>query len=63
MNALRDKALELGIMDECRGDFAAINKEVKSTFWFDNDVAENYDNIIKKIAAKEGKKYVPTPKD
>lgn len=61
MNALRDKVLELGIMDECREDFAKINKEVKSTFWFDNDVAKNYDNIIRKIAAKEGRKYVPTP--
>ena len=63
MNALRDKVLELGIMDECREDFAKINREVKSTFWFDNDVAENYDNIIKRIAEKEGKKYVETPKE
>ena len=61
MNALRDKVLELGLMDECREDFAKINREVKSTFWFDNDVAANYDNIIKKIAQKEGKKYVETP--
>lgn len=61
MNALRDKVLELGIMDKCREDFAKINKEVKSTFWFDNDVSENYDNIIKEIAKKEGKKYVEKP--
>ena len=40
-----------------------INKEVKSTFWFSNGVSENYDNIIKKIAKAEGKKYVETPKN
>ena len=62
-NALRDKALELGIHDECREDLAKINKEVKSTFWFSNGVSENYDNIIKKIAKAEGKKYVETPKN
>lgn len=61
MNALRDKVLELGLMDECREDFAKINREVKSIFWFDNDCAQNYDNIIKKIAEKEGLKYVDKP--
>lgn len=60
--ALRDKALELGIHDSCREDLAKINKEVKSTFWFSDGVAENYENVVKKIAQKEGKKYVATPK-
>lgn len=55
--ALRDKAEELGIYDECRQDFASIDKEMGSWFYVDNDVAKNYDNIIAKIAQKEGKSY------
>lgn len=55
--ALRDKATELGIYDQCREDFAAIDKEMGSWFYVDNNVAQNYDNIIKKIAEKEGKTY------
>lgn len=55
--ALRDKATELGIYDECRDDFAAIDKEMGSWFYVNNDVAKNYDNIIAKIAKKEGKTY------
>ena len=55
--ALRDKAEELGIYDECRDDFAAIDKEMGSWFYVDNDVAKNYDNIIAKIAENSGKSY------
>lgn len=55
--ALRDKAEELGIYDECRKDFAAIDKEMGSLFFISNDVYKNYDNIIAKIAEKMGSKY------
>lgn len=55
--ALRDKAEELGIYDECRADFAAIDKEMGSWFWVSNDVSKNYDNIIAKIAEKMGSSY------
>lgn len=55
--ALRAKAMELGIMDECREDFAKISKEMGSWLWVDNDVYQNYDNIIQKIAEKEGHTY------
>lgn len=54
--ALFLKAKELGILDECTDDFAKIDKELGS--WsISNDISENYDNIIKKIAAKMGSKY------
>lgn len=55
--ALRDKAEELGIYEECKEDFAAIDKEMGSWFYVNNDVAKNYDNIIAKIAKKSGKSY------
>lgn len=55
--ALRAKALELGIYNECKDDFAAIDKEMGSWIYISNDIAKNYDNIIKKIAEKEGKTY------
>ena len=55
--ALREKATELGIYDKCRDDFAAIDKEMGSWFYVSNNVAQNYDNIIQKIAEKEGKSY------
>lgn len=55
--ALREKAEELGIYDECAADFAAIDKEMGSWFYISNDIAEKYDAIIEKIAAKMGSKY------
>lgn len=55
--ALRDKAEELGVYDECAADFAAIDKEMSSTFYVDNDVYKNYDNIVKVIGDKMGSKY------
>ncbi len=48
--ALMVKARELGVMDKCAADFAAIDKELNSTFYISNDVAKNYDNVIKIIA-------------
>lgn len=57
VRALRDKAEELGIYDECASDFAAIDKEMNSWLYISNDVAANYDAIIEKIAAKMGSKY------
>ncbi|MGN0030765.1 MAG: hypothetical protein ACI37Q_02280 [Candidatus Gastranaerophilaceae bacterium] len=55
--ALREKAEELGIYDECRAEFAAIDKEMGSWFYISNDIAAQYDAIIKKIADKMGSKY------
>lgn len=55
--ALRDKAEELGVYDECAADFAAIDKEMSSTFYVSNDVYKNYDNIVKVIGDKLGSKY------
>ena len=55
--ALRDKAEELGIYDECREDFAKIDKEMGSWLYISNDIAQNYDNIIAKIAEKMGSQY------
>lgn len=55
--ALRDKAEELGIYDQCRADFAAIDKEMNSWLYISNDVSANYNNIIAKIAEKMGSKY------
>ncbi|MDE6137918.1 MAG: hypothetical protein K2F57_00440 [Candidatus Gastranaerophilales bacterium] len=56
-NVLFKKAKELGITNECREDFAKIDKEMNSWIYVNNDVAQNYDNIIKKIAEKEGRTY------
>ncbi len=55
--ALRDKAEKLGVYDQCKKDFAKIDKEMGSWLWVNNDVSQNYDNIIKVIAAKMGSKY------
>ena len=54
---LLKKAEELGIYDECKADFAAIDKEMGSVFMVYNSIAKNYDNILKKIAEKMGSKY------
>lgn len=55
--ALRDKAEKLGVYDQCKEDFAKIDKEMGSWLWISNDVSQNYDNIIKVIAQKMGSKY------
>lgn len=51
--ALREKAEELGIYDECRADFDEINNQTGSWLWMKNKVYQNFDNIIKKIAECE----------
>src|SRR5574344_461187 len=55
--ALRDKAEELGVYDQCQQDFAAIDKEMGSWFYVSNDISKNYDNIIRIIAEKMGSPY------
>ena len=55
--ALRSKAEELGVYDELRDEFAAIDKEMGSWLWINNNIADKYDTIIKKIAEKMGSKY------
>ena len=57
MRTLREKAIDLGIMDDCKEDFAAINKQMDRWFWINNNIAQNYDNIIAKIAEAEGTEY------
>ena len=54
---LRAKAIELGIFDECKDDYAAIEKEMKSFWAIDDDIAKNYDNMLEKIAKKMGGEY------
>lgn len=53
MKALREKAISLGIKDECKDDFAAISNQMDKWFWIDNNVYKNYDSIIAKITEKE----------
>lgn len=50
--ALREKAEELGIYDECAADFAAIDKEMGSWFYISNDIAENMMQLLKKLLQK-----------
>lgn len=60
-SALREKALAVGVFEECREDFAVIDQELRSWFFISNDISENFDRIIAKIAEKEnsanGKPY------
>jgi hypothetical protein len=54
--ALRLKAEELGIYDDCKEDLDEINKELKC--WIiDDKIATNFDKIIKNIADKMGGDY------
>lgn len=55
--ALRDKALELGIDLSKDADYKKCQKEMRSWFYIDNGVADNYNELIKKIAKKMGYKY------
>lgn len=55
--ALRDRAEELGVYDECRTEFAAIDKELNSLLWISNDISAQFDTIIAKMAAKSGSQY------
>jgi len=55
--ALADKAHELGIDLSKDNDYKKCKKEMESWFCIDNGVADNYNALIKKIAAKMGYKY------
>ena len=55
--ALRDKAQELGIDLSNDPDYQAITKELNSLLWIDNGVADNFNAVIQKLAAKMGYKY------
>jgi len=54
LKCLRDKARELNMTDECRSEFAQIQKELDSWFYISNDIAKVFDSVIKKIADKMG---------
>ncbi|MBR1460626.1 hypothetical protein IJ596_03185 [bacterium] len=61
--ALRLKAEELGVYDQCKNDFDIINEEMDSWVYISNDVSKNYDNIIRIIGQKMGSRYsVPSQK-
>ena len=55
--ALADKAHELGIDLSKDPDYIKCKKEMDSWFYVDNGVADNYNALIKKIAAKMGYQY------
>ena len=60
LNQIRDKALELGIDLSKDEDYKACMKEMSGTFswaYIDNGVADHYNALIKKVAAKMGYKY------
>lgn len=51
--ALRARAIESGVFNECKEDLQTINKEMDSTLYVSNDIYENYDNIAAVIAVKD----------
>lgn len=55
--ALRDRAEELGVYNECAAEFAAIDKELNSFFWINNDISKQFDSIIAKLAEKTGSQH------
>lgn len=59
--ALADKAMELGIDLTKDQDYIKCQKEMDSWFYIDNGVADNFNALIKKIAAKMGHKFEYTP--
>ncbi len=59
-NALKEKAIEVGVYDECKDDFAEIYDEL-GDFSIDNTIYENYDNIIEKIATAMGQPEYARP--
>ena len=61
LRALRNKALELGIDLTKDEDYKKCQKEMHSWFYIDNSVADNYNALIQKIAAKMGYKYEYEP--
>lgn len=59
--ALADKAYELGIDLSKDPNYLKCKKEMDSWFYIDNGVADNYNELIKKIAKKMGYNYIYTP--
>lgn len=59
-NALKEKAIEVGVYDECKDDFAIIYDEL-GDFSIDNTIYENFDNIIEKIAVAMGQPEYARP--
>ncbi len=55
-DALKAKALELGVFEECREDFDEIYSELDD-LTINNGIYKNYDNIVKIIAEKMDKPY------
>lgn len=55
-DALKAKALELGVFEECREDFDEIYSELDD-LTINNGIYRNYDNIVKIIAEKMEKPY------
>ena len=61
LNAIRNKALELGIDLTKDEDYKACLKEMRSLLYIDNGVADNFNALIQKVAAKMGYKYEYSP--
>ncbi|MCM1339149.1 MAG: hypothetical protein NC191_05720 [Muribaculaceae bacterium] len=59
-NALKEKAMELGLYDQCKDDFAKIYSELDDIS-INNDIYENYDNIIEKLANATGNAQYAKP--
>ena len=55
--ALRDRAEELGVYDDCAADFAKIDKELNSLLWISNDISEQFENIVAIMAEKVNSQY------
>ena len=55
--ALRDRAEELGVYDDCAADFAKIDKELNSLLWISNDISEQFENIVAIMAEKVNSPY------
>lgn len=53
-DALRQKADELGIFDECAGEFAEIDRALSSFWGISDSIYEKFDKIIAKIGAAMG---------
>ena len=52
-SALRERAINAGVFEDCREDFAVIDNELRSWFYISNDITKNFDNIIAKISEVE----------
>lgn len=59
--ALEQAGAELGIDLSKDEDMVAIKKEMDSLFWINNSVADNYNNVVKKLLATAGVEYNYSP--